>query len=193
MTADAQGRVVQEVGPRRFRRQVAAVARVYAVAMDRPADVPSRMTVFSEHASRAGFRACFALEGSRVVGFGYGYLTAPGQWWHDVVAGALAPSVRDSWLSGAFELAELHVLPDFQGGGLGRALLTCVLAEAAAPRALLSTMDRDTPARHLYRSVGFVDLRTGFRFPGGAEDFCIMGARLPLAPALSSAPGRSGA
>jgi ribosomal protein S18 acetylase RimI-like enzyme len=47
--------------------------------------------------------------------------------------------------------------------------------------ALLSTRDAETPARRLYRSLGFADLLTEFLFPGGGPAYAVMGARLPLA------------
>jgi hypothetical protein len=46
--------------------------------------------------------------------------------------------------------------------------------------AVLSTRDALTPARRLYRSLGFADLLTGFLFPGGGPPYAVMGARLPL-------------
>jgi hypothetical protein len=39
----------------------------------------------------------------------------------------------------------------------------------------LSTHDRDSPARALYRSFGFVDLLRDFTFPGSAEVYPILG------------------
>jgi hypothetical protein len=47
--------------------------------------------------------------------------------------------------------------------------------------ALLSTQDLPSPARHLYRGLGFTDLLTNFCFPGGGPPYAVMGAALPLA------------
>ena len=44
----------------------------------------------------------------------------PGQWWHDAVAEALDQQQRKQWLSNAFEVAELHVLPAWQRAFLGK-------------------------------------------------------------------------
>ena len=44
--------------------------------------------------------------------------------------------------------------------------------------AVLSTHDRDSPARHLYPSSGFVDLLPDFVFPGSSEVYVVMGKRL---------------
>jgi len=40
---------------------------------------------------------------------------------------------------------------------------------------VLSTHDRDSPARALYRSFGFTDLLRDFSFPGSAEVYAILG------------------
>ncbi len=117
-------------------------------------------------------------DASKLVGFGYGYRGAPGQWWHDIVSGALGRSESARWLRDGFELAELHVLPDYQGAGLGRALLTNVLARAEGRHAVLSTPDSESRARILYRSYGFSDLCSDFRFPGSPEPYAIMGVDL---------------
>ena len=58
-----------------------------------------------------------------VVGIGYGQPGARGQWWHDTVVGALHRSGPRPGSPACFEIVELHVLPDYQGQGLGRRLL----------------------------------------------------------------------
>jgi ribosomal protein S18 acetylase RimI-like enzyme len=163
-----------------FRDRAAAAASVYGAAMRRsPEVVVQRRDIIVTHCSNPGFTAAAALdEQSELVGFGYGYLGAPGQWWHDIVARALGRDGAVRWLREGFELAELHVLPDHQGTGLGRALLTDVLARAAAQHVVLSTPDTESPARALYRSAGFADLLTSFYFPGSSEAYAIMGVDL---------------
>jgi ribosomal protein S18 acetylase RimI-like enzyme len=74
----------------------------------------------------------------------------------------------------------MHVLPHYQGGGIGRRLLTSLAAGIPHRAMLLSTPDADTRAFRLYRSVGFVDLARGHRFPGDARPFAVLGAWLPL-------------
>ncbi|MFC7643507.1 GNAT family N-acetyltransferase [Streptosporangium lutulentum] len=70
--------------------------------------------------------------------------------------------------------------PDYQGKGLGRAMITGMCAGRLERTAVLSTRDQPTVARHLYRSMGFVELLTQFIFPGGYERYAILGAVLPL-------------
>ena len=50
---------------------------------------------------------------------------------------------------------------------------------------MLSTQDAESPARQLYRSVGFADLLPGFWFSGGDSPYAVMGATLPLRPAAT--------
>jgi hypothetical protein len=50
-----------------------------------------------------------------------------------------------------------------------------MLLDGLATRtAVLSTHDKESPARSLYRSAGFEDLLTGFVFPGSAEVYAVM-------------------
>src|SRR5919199_3807605 len=71
-------------------------------------------------ARRPDFRAVATLgEDDELLGFGYGYRSEAGQWWHDQVAAALRRDQRHRWLSDCFEVVELHVRPDAQGNGLG--------------------------------------------------------------------------
>jgi ribosomal protein S18 acetylase RimI-like enzyme len=146
-----------------------------------------------QHTERAGFRAVGAFveapEGGQLVGFGYGYLVAPGQWWHDQVRAALDRRTAKRWLPGAFEVCELHVHPDHQSRGLGRQLLHALVAGIPQEVALLSTPDADTKAFRLYHADGFVDLARGHHFPGDARPFAILGARLPLRAGASPDAG----
>jgi GNAT superfamily N-acetyltransferase len=129
-----------------------------------------------------------------IAGFTYGFHGAYGQWWHDMVASALAvvttPSgttATTAWLADSFEIAELHVRPAYQGAGIGRSLLLRLLSGRPEQTALLSTQDAESKARRLYRGVGFTDLLTGFRFSGGEPPYAVMGATLPLRPARNDA------
>ena len=59
-----------------------------------------------------------------LVGFGYGYTGALGQWWSDNVARALTAAQRAEWLDPPhFEIVELHVRPAYQRAGSARACL----------------------------------------------------------------------
>ena len=164
------------------------VLAIYGLAMGYDSGiVAGRYGYAVQHTDRPGFRAVGAFvqtaEGEQLVGFSYGYLIAPGQWWHDQVRAALDRRTAKRWLPGAFEVCELHVHPEVQSQGLGRRLLHALLEGLPHPVALLSTPDADTKAFRLYRADGFVDLARGYHFPGDARPFAILGARLPLTPA----------
>ena len=89
------------------------------------------------------------------------------------------------WLDDSFEVAEVHVHPRYQRRGIGRRLLFRLTGGRAERTAVLSTMDTNSPARRLYRSLGFTDLLTGYRFSGAPVPYAVMGAALPLPAARS--------
>ena len=121
---------------------------------------------------------------SQVVAFAYGFRGAGGQWWHDVVRSGITAAAGDraaaAWLADAFEIAEVHVRPEYQHQGIGRAMLLSLTAGCPYRTAVLSTLDAASPARQLYGSLGFTDLLTGFSFPGNGPPYVVMGAPLPL-------------
>jgi ribosomal protein S18 acetylase RimI-like enzyme len=177
---------------------------VYASAMrPDPAQLPGRRSIMAQHASYRGFRALAIGDGARdqagrpgepgrpgqIIAFSYGFIGAEGQWWHDVVAAALTatagPAVAAAWLADSLEIAEVHVHPDYHRRGIGRRLVLGLADGRRERTALLSTRDADSPARRLYRGLGFADLLTGYSFPGSAVPYAVMGATLPLRPATA--------
>jgi ribosomal protein S18 acetylase RimI-like enzyme len=155
---------------------------IYTQAMNYPDHTGAQRGISArKHTQHVGFacRAALAEDGT-LVGFGYGYRTSPGQWWHDLVRRALTREGAQMWLDDAFELSELHVLPDLHGAGIGRSLLLQLSGDVAESAMLLSTPDRDTRAFRLYRDTGFVDLARNYLFPGDSRPFAVLGARLPL-------------
>jgi GNAT superfamily N-acetyltransferase len=203
-----------ELGPAEFRSAIKRFVAVYTAAMKPPEQMlAGREAILERHAANPGFRALAAVlspgaEGADspdpttvLAGFTYGFHGVPGQWWHDTVAGALAlspavpygspgswgPGADPGWLDDSFEVAELHVLPAYQGMGIGRELLLRLTSGRPERTAVLSTADAESRARRLYRGVGFTDLLTGFRFSGGEPPYAVMGAQLPL-PAAPAAP-----
>ncbi len=161
------------------------VLTVYSEAMDYPYDlVEARRGFVSAHAYRPRFRAVASLaDDDTLLGFGYGYLSMPGQWWHEQVRVSLDPATYRSWMTDCFELVELHVRPEAQGRGLGHQQLTALLDGATESTVLLSTPEAPehlSRAWRLYRRTGFTDVRRQFRFPGDDRPFAILGRALPL-------------
>ena len=168
-----------------FVRRLDAFLAVYADAMRPPPEqLPGRRQIMLRHASYEGFRCLSVTDEGRRVAFAYGFPGRSGQWWHDVVEVALTAAhgerVGSAWTADSFEIGEVHVSADHQNKGLGRSLVTNLCTGRLERTALLSTRDAATPARHLYRSLGFRDLLTTYHFPGSHEPYAIMGAALPL-------------
>jgi GNAT superfamily N-acetyltransferase len=180
-----------DLGPSEFLGQVEVLLAIYADAMDAdPAVLPGRRELMRRHAGYPDFKALQARapangrgEGA-VLGFSYGFHGQPGQWWYDAVSAALSraigPAMAADWLADCLEIAEVHVRKDQQRQGIGTRMLTALTEGRRERTALLSTPDRDTTARRLYRRMGFGDLLTGYSFPGGSPPYAVMGAVLPL-------------
>ena len=168
--------------PADFAAHVDEAMAIYVKAMGYLSQAgPQRAVSARRHVHHAGFAARAALAGDgQLIGFGYGYTTAPGQWWHDLVQAAIGPVLAAEWLRDAFELSELHVLPAYQGQRIGRVLLTGLAAGLPQRAMLLSTPDSDTRAFRMYHHLGFTDLRRDYIFPGDGRRFAVLGTRLPL-------------
>jgi ribosomal protein S18 acetylase RimI-like enzyme len=179
---------IAELTPSGFLSTIDQFVAIYGAAMGAgPDELPSRRAIMERHAVNPGFRALAATTATAgwAVAFSYAFRGLPGQWWHDVVhAGISAESGQTAarqWLDDVVEIAEVHVHPDFQARGIGRRMVLALAAERAERTAVLSTRDAPTPARKLYRSLGFADLLIDFVFPGGGPPYAVMGAVLPLA------------
>ncbi|QSB16276.1 GNAT family N-acetyltransferase [Natronosporangium hydrolyticum] len=177
-------------------RRVDDVLAVYSDAMGyRPEAVAARRGYLATHVRRPDFRAVATLDSSgELIGFGYGYRSAPGQWWHDQVSAAIPAAERGPWLRDCFEVVELHVRPGGQGHGLGAAQLRALLRLASGSTTLLSTPEADeqrSRAWRLYRRFGFVDVVRNLTFPGDVRRFAVLGRALPLEEELLNPPRRS--
>lgn len=139
-------------------------------------------STLERHTQRDGFRCVAALspDGSSLVGFGYGYTSQDGQWWHDQVVAQLDPETVRTWFANAFEIVELAVRPAMQARGVGRRLHDALLEPVPHRTAVLSTLDADTRGSRLYRKRGWRVICSGFHFSGVREPYLIMGLRLPM-------------
>jgi ribosomal protein S18 acetylase RimI-like enzyme len=173
---------IETWSPADFEFNVEAAMRIYVKAMKYPAVAGAQrgraargQTTFPAFTARAAIE-----DDGTLVGFCYGYTSEDGQWWHELVRHALPVAVATKWLSDAFELSELHVLPAAQGRGIGEALLRSLAQDLPHRHMLLSTPDGDTRAFRLYHRLGFQDLTRDHYFPGEARPFAVLGKELPF-------------
>jgi len=130
------------------------------------------------HVERAGFVFLAARFGEVLVGFGYGYTGAYGQWWTDHVALAFTPAQRSEWLDPPhFEIVELHVRPAYQRSGIGSRLLAQLLTRQPHDRALLSTQRSSRKARGFYAKNDWQELAE-VDFGTGYPPYLVLGKRL---------------
>lgn len=174
------------VGPLDLAARVDEALAVQALAFGLgPDEVAIRRQIVLRHLTHRGARAFGATTGESgvsgtLVGFVYGMPNDRSHWWSSVVEPYLRRAGNDAWLDDSFVITELHVHPDYQGQGIGRRLITAITATAAEPRTILSAIDTDSPARHLYRSLGYADIARPVHFPSAASPYAVMGAPLPL-------------
>ncbi|WP_371481454.1 GNAT family N-acetyltransferase [Kitasatospora sp. NBC_00315] len=147
-----------------------------------PEEVAVRLQIVGRHAQQPGVIALGAMSGGRLVGFGYGMPNHRDHWWSSVIEPYLEERGYADWLDEVFAITELHVLPRFQGQGVGSRLIRTLCERSGLPRSILSAIDAETPARRLYRSLGYRDLARAVRFPNTERPYAVMGAPLPLLP-----------
>lgn len=170
------------VGPVDLASHIDEALAVQALAFGlAPEEVAIRRQIVLRHLTLPGARALGATaDGGRLVGFVYGLPNDRAHWWSGIVQPYLRERGTDDWLDGSFVITELHVLPDFQGHRIGRRLITGITDTAAEPRSILSAIDGESPARGLYRALGYQDLARPVHFPSAARPYAVMGAPLPL-------------
>ena len=140
-----------------------------------------REEVLPRHAARNDFDFLGAREGADLVGFTYGYTGARGQWWTDLVAGAMDDATRTTWLDPPhFEVVELHVRPDRQRRGIGTRLLDVLLAGQPHDRALLTADPAGASALPFYERHGWEPLADVELLPG-AGTRVVLGRRVVVA------------
>lgn len=170
------------IGPLDLAARVDEALRVQALAFGlSEEEVGIRRYIVQRHMTCRGARALGAFtEDGVLAGFVYGMPNDRAHWWSGVVEPYLRTGGHESWLDGSFVITELHVHPGFQGKGVGRALITLITDTAAEERSILSAIDTDSPARGLYRSLGYTDLARRVLFPSASLPYAVMGAPLPL-------------
>ncbi|MFJ8694761.1 GNAT family N-acetyltransferase [Streptomyces roseolilacinus] len=144
-------------------------------------EVAVRRHIVVRHMACRGARAYGATtRDGRLVGFVYGMPNDRAHWWSTIVQPYLVREGNDGWLDDSFVITELHVHPAHQARGIGTELITTITGTADEPRSILSAIDTESPARRLYRSLGYVDLARRVHFPSAPRPYAVMGAHLPL-------------
>ena len=135
--------------------------------------------VFAGHLDRPGFRALVLPHpDGRLLGYAYGYTSAPGQWWHDQVAAHLDDAGRHRWLGDCFEVAYLGLLGEARGRGLGGRLLDQLLAGLPHRTSALTVATANEHGQRLYRSRGYRVIVEDFRFADHPEPYQVLGREL---------------
>lgn len=170
------------IGPVDLAARVDDALRVQALAFGLSDDeIAVRRQIVLRHLTHPGARALGATtRDGRLVGFVYGMPNDRAHWWSTVVEPYLRGWGLEGWLDDSFVITELHVRPGYQNRGLGRALITTITDAATEPRSILSAIDTESPARALYRSLGYTDLARNVLFPSAPKPYAVMGAPLPL-------------
>ncbi|MFF4660173.1 GNAT family N-acetyltransferase [Streptomyces sp. NPDC000345] len=170
------------IGPLDLPAHVDEALAVQAVAFGLgPDEVAVRRQIVLRHMTYPGARALGATTAEgRLAGFVYGMPNDRTHWWSTVVEPYLRAQGHDLWLDDSFVITELHVHPAYQNRGAGRALITGITDSATEPRSILSAIDIESPARALYRSLGYQDLARRVLFPSAPRPYAVMGAPLPL-------------
>lgn len=170
------------IGPLDLSAHVDEALAVQAIAFGLgPDEVAVRRQIVLRHMTFPGARAFGATtpEG-RLAGFVYGMPNDRTHWWSTIVEPYLRALDNSLWLDDSFVITELHVHPAYQNLGAGRSLITTITDTAVQPRSILSAIDIDSPARALYRSLGYRDLARRVLFPSAPRPYAVMGAPLPL-------------
>jgi len=171
------GITVMELAPDEVVARRAALARVHRAAFgkdDAYAEV-YREVELPEMAAHAGFRCVVAHERGDLVGFALGYdATADGVWYGNVAAGVRTTRLR-AWLTGAWYLADIAVLPERQGQGIGSRLHDRLVGMVPERDLVLITFPGDHPAVGFYLRHGWRVLDAGFEYRPGAAPTTLMG------------------
>lgn len=137
-------------------------------------------SVFDMHLGREDFRLVTAREEptASLLGFAYGYASAPGGWWRETLIDTLPAEVTNQWFADSFEFVELAVLKEARGRGVGGELHDALLKGLPNATSVLSTQCGNEAALALYRRRGWKTVSDNFRFPNRPYPYAVMGLEL---------------
>ncbi len=163
-------------------------------------DVDLRTRLALRHTGCNGFRCFTASSDDVVIGYAYGMYDGQGTGLgepgnvislgsHDLLAELIARENEDGvirtdpkWLA-AYDIAEVQVLADYRGRGIGEALVRKLCRSLPdGDRVVLTVEPQDIIAQHVYERVGFRDL----------YGVSVISRRLALKPQVLMGLGRAG-
>ncbi|MDO4908739.1 MAG: N-acetyltransferase [Corynebacterium sp.] len=173
-----------------FIEYVTEFVEIYSKAMkdafDYEADENIIAAMWRRDTRMPGFKAFECLDQGTPVGFVYGFDSVESNFWNTIIRRTFMRTGRmEEWgflLDNTFQVSELHVLPEYQGRGIGRALLSHLIKQTEKPYAILSTPENAaeaTAAFKLYRKMGFKDFARDFTFPGDSRKFALLYLDVP--------------
>lgn len=184
-----------DISSQTYLQRVNELVELHLKAMDyMPSSFAQRRILWAANSTRPGFTATVALDHDaavhadprdlhqRVVGIAYGFPGLPSSWWYREVFRGLrgaGMSAEDATatLDDFDEVSEVHVMPGYQGHGIGRRMMDNLLPRLRRPVALLSTPevpDEANAAWALYRELGFRDVLRDFRFGTDPRPFGVL-------------------
>ena len=163
-----------------------------------PSTFNQRKALWRSNSNQPEFRCFIAVEhpdteeaspatpGHRVIGVCFSFRGTPQSWWyqqvfHGLVARGLSEIEAHEQLHDYSEISEIHVHPQRQGIGAGKALMEHLLGAITTGQAMLSTPEVPDEANNawaLYRHLGFEDLLRNFQFPADPRPFGILRKQL---------------
>ncbi len=186
---------ITQIPRQTFLRRIDELVHIHIAAMQYPTGIfRTKRQQWIESSSQPHFIATLALAHPhhepadpnnpehRCVAVAYCFDGTPGSWWHQQVRLGLAaaghsPSDIDTIMSNYAELAEVHVIPQLHGKGIGKELTASTIAACQQPTLLLSTPEvpqSENAAWNMYRSLGFEDLLRNFYFSTDPRAFGIL-------------------
>ena len=140
---------------------------------------PSIREKFLRHSTYPGYRGFLLInDQDEPIGFSYGYISLPGQFYRGLLELSLEDEEIMKWLDDCFEFVELAIHPSHRKKGYGKLLLNKVLEGVNNKTAVLTTQVDNQPARTLYESFGWEVIKQPFTPFDENKPYVIMGKML---------------
>jgi GNAT superfamily N-acetyltransferase len=110
---------------------------------------------FEVQLRQPGFTLAEALDGFRLVGFGFGVTLQPSTpWWRNLTA-PMPTEVTTEWTDRTFALVELLVRAPWRRQGIARAMHDMLISDRPEERATLTVLPAASPAQAAYQKWGW--------------------------------------